>query len=86
MSDFPTFTDEISAASTSASRDLAERFRQRTGVQRTTAPAWSAETISYPAEDQAEDYNPLCDCPRVPAKWCQECGQCAACYKDQHQV
>lgn len=36
-------------------------------------------------EDEFDDYNPVCDCPRVPSDWCQPCGGCAACGECTHR-
>lgn len=29
--------------------------------------------------DDEPDYNPICDCPRLPKQFCMECAGCAAC-------
>ncbi|MFJ2170400.1 hypothetical protein [Streptomyces griseofuscus] len=29
--------------------------------------------------DDDPDYNPICNCPRIPALFCMECAGCAAC-------
>ncbi|MFB7941761.1 hypothetical protein [Streptomyces sp. NPDC056049] len=29
--------------------------------------------------DDDPNYNPICDCPRVPLQFCLECAGCAAC-------
>jgi hypothetical protein len=38
----------------------------------------------YP-EGECDDYNPVCDCPRVPSDWCQQCGGCAGCGECTHR-
>ncbi|MFI1293400.1 hypothetical protein ACH4VM_33990 [Streptomyces sp. NPDC020792] len=34
---------------------------------------------SYFEGDDAPDYNPICNCPRVPKQFCMECASRAAC-------
>lgn len=36
-------------------------------------------------EDEFDDYNPVCDCPRVPSDWCQACSDCATCGECTHR-
>jgi hypothetical protein len=30
------------------------------------------------AGDDDPDYNPVCNCPRAPRAWCEQCADCAA--------
>lgn len=36
-------------------------------------------------EEEFDDYNPVCDCPRVLGDWCQSCGGCVACGECTHR-
>ncbi|MEU2564970.1 hypothetical protein ABZ626_37445 [Streptomyces longispororuber] len=46
-----------------------------------TVYAWTEPPLGetyYLGEDDP-DYNPICDCPAVPRRFCMSCADCAAC-------
>ncbi|MFF2927203.1 hypothetical protein ACFVTP_33165 [Streptomyces celluloflavus] len=77
--------DEVVVATWSEHSEISHRYEDLLADGRVIA--WTEPPFGeglIPGDDDP-DYNPVCNCPRAPQAWCQECAGCADCWECSHR-